>query len=55
MAARVAIRVEAAKDSNLQTQPWVLVIDAQSNVAGKFEGVIALDEAEDVLAQVLEG
>jgi len=49
------IRVEAAKDSSLQTQPWLFVIDAQGNVAGKFEGVTAVHEVEDVLARVLEG
>jgi hypothetical protein len=49
------IPVEAAEEWNLQTQPWVFVIDAQGRVAGKFEGIIAMDEVEDVLAQVLEG
>jgi hypothetical protein len=49
------IPVEAADEWNLETQPWVFVIDAQGRVAGKFEGIIAMDEVEDVLAQLLEG
>ena len=49
------IPVEAAQEWNLQTEPWIFVIDAQGRVAGKFEGIIAMDEVEDVLAQVLEG
>ncbi len=49
------IHVEAAKDWGVETEPWVFVIDAQGRVAGKFEGIIAMDEVEDVLAHVLEG
>ena len=49
------IPVEATAEWGLQTEPWVFVIDAEGKVAGKFEGIIALDEVEDVLAQVLGG
>lgn len=49
------IHVQAAKDWGVETEPWVFVVDAQGKVAGKFEGIIALDEVEDVLAQALEG
>jgi hypothetical protein len=49
------VHVEAAKDWGVETEPWIFVIDAQGMVAGKFEGIIAMDEVEDILAQVLEG
>jgi len=49
------IHVQAAKDWGVETEPWMFVIDAQGKVAGKFEGIIAMDEVEAVLAQVLEG
>lgn len=49
------IHVQAAKDWGIETEPWIFVIDRQGKVAGKFEDIIAVDEVEDVLAQVLEG
>ncbi len=49
------IPVEATEEWGLRTEPWVFVIDAEGKVAGKFEGIVALDEVEDVLAQVLGG
>ena len=49
------IHVQAAKDWGVETEPWMFVIDRQGRVAGKFEGIIAMDEVEDILAQVLEG
>lgn len=49
------IPVEATAEWGLQTEPWVFVIDREGKVAAKFEGIIALDEVEDVLAQVLGG
>jgi len=52
---RGRIHVQAAKDWGVETEPWMFVIDRQGMVAGKFEGIIAMDEVEDVLAQVLEG
>jgi hypothetical protein len=52
---RGRIHVQAAKDWGVETEPWMFVIDRQGTVAGKFEGIIAMDEVDDVLAQVLEG
>lgn len=49
------ILVQSAKEWNLETEPWVFVIDTRGKIAGKFEGIVAADEVEDVLAQVLEG
>jgi hypothetical protein len=49
------IYVQAAKDWGIETEPWIFVVDAQGKVAGKFEGIIALDEVESVLTRVLKG
>jgi hypothetical protein len=49
------IHVEAANDWGVETEPWIFVVDTQGKVAGKFEDIIARDEVEGVLAQVLEG
>jgi hypothetical protein len=49
------IHVQAAKDWGIETEPWMFVIDRQGMLAGKFEGIIAMDEVEDILAQALEG
>jgi hypothetical protein len=49
------IPVPATEEWGLRTEPWVFVIDRQGKVAAKFEGIIALDEVESVLARVLEG
>jgi hypothetical protein len=49
------IHVEAAKEWGVETEPWIFVIDAQGKVAGKFEDIVARNEVEDVLTQVLEG
>ena len=48
------IPVEATREWNLQTEPWVFVIDGEGRIAAKFEGIVALDEVEDRLRQVLE-
>lgn len=48
------IPVEATAEWKLETEPWVFVVDRQGRIAGKFEGIIALDEVESVLQRVLE-
>ena len=48
------VPVEAMEEWNLQTEPWLFVIDRDGRIAGKFEGIVALDEVESVLARALE-
>ncbi|MFQ6019217.1 MAG: TlpA family protein disulfide reductase [Dehalococcoidia bacterium] len=45
--------VKAMEEWSLRTEPWVFVIDRQGKIAGKFEGIVALDEVEGVLRQLL--
>ena len=52
--ARAALRSRSLV-RELRQRRFDIVIDAQGRVAGKFEGIIAMDEVDDVLAQVLEG
>ncbi len=40
---------------NLQSEPWVFVVDRQGKIAGKFEGVVSLDELEQALKATLAG
>jgi len=47
--------VEALQEWNLQTEPWVFVIDKEGKIAGKFEGIVSMDEVESVLQRILEG
>jgi hypothetical protein len=37
----------------LQSEPWVFIIDAQGNIAAKFEGLVTFEEMEAALAEVL--
>jgi glutathione peroxidase-family protein len=48
------IPVEATEEWNLQTKPWLFVIDSDGRIAAKFEGITALTEMETMLRQVLE-
>ncbi len=48
------VHVETAKEWGVETEPWIFVVDARGKVAGKFEDIIARDEVEGILAQVLE-
>ena len=48
------IPVETTEGWGLQTEPWLFVIDREGKVAAKFEGITALDEVEEALAQALE-
>ena len=49
------IAVDAMTEWGLQTEPWVFVVDADGNVAAKFEGIMDYDEVaasiDDVLAE----
>ena len=46
--------VPAMREWRLSTEPWIFVIDRQGRVVGKFEGIVAADEVESVLALALE-
>lgn len=48
------IPIETTEEWGLQTEPWLFVVDREGKVAAKFEGITALDEVEEALAQVLE-
>ncbi|MEE8347603.1 MAG: thioredoxin family protein [Dehalococcoidia bacterium] len=48
------IHVKAMEEWNLQTQPWLFVIDRNGEIAAKFEGITARDEVETALRQALE-
>ncbi len=39
-----------AEGYSLPSEPWVFVIDTEGNIAGRFEGVMAPEELEEVLA-----
>ena len=43
----------ARESWNLETEPWVFVVDSQGNVAAKFEGITAQVEIESALQDVL--
>ena len=46
--------VPAMTEWRLSTEPWVFVVDGHGRIAGKFEGIIAADEVESILALALE-
>lgn len=48
------ILVQAMEEWNLETQPWLFVIDGDGRLAAKFEGVTALSEVGTALQQALE-
>jgi hypothetical protein len=48
------IHVKAMEEWNLQTQPWLFVINRNGEIAAKFEGITARDEVETALRQALE-
>jgi hypothetical protein len=47
------VPVPAAMEWGLQTEPWLFIIDPNGKVADKFEAIVAVDEVEPVLDQVL--
>ena len=46
--------VPAVREWRIQSEPWVFVIDGRGKIAGKFEGIMAADEVESVLAVALD-
>lgn len=42
----------AARKWNLETEPWVFVIDASGHVAARFEGLVGVAELEPAIAAV---
>ena len=46
--------VPATREWRLGTEPWVFIVDQQGRVAAKFEGIMAADEVESVLAVLLD-
>ncbi len=47
------ITVPAVEEWGLQTEPWLFVVDQDGRIAGKFEAVVAVDEVEPLLQQLL--
>jgi len=47
------IAVNAMAEWGLQTEPWVFVVDADGNVAAKFEGIMDYDEVAAAIDAVL--
>jgi hypothetical protein len=45
--------VAATREWNLQSEPWVFVVGRDGKIAAKFEGIMAEDEVELALNQVL--
>jgi hypothetical protein len=52
-AANVQNPVRATVDWRIPSEPWVFVVGRDGRVAAKFEGIMALDEVEAALVQVL--
>jgi hypothetical protein len=48
------VAVPATTEWGLQTEPWVFVVNKQGHIAGKFEGIMGVDEVESVLQQTLQ-
>jgi hypothetical protein len=38
----------------LSTEPWIFIVDGQGIIRGKFEGLVTINELEEVLRQVLK-
>jgi hypothetical protein len=45
--------VDTVNQWNLRTEPWFFVIDANGNIAAKFEGPTGMDELDGALQQVI--
>ena len=46
--------VPAMRDWGLNTEPWVFVVDRGGRVAGKFEGIMSIDEVEQSLVHAID-
>jgi hypothetical protein len=49
----VRTEVPALREWRLPSEPWIFVVDAEGRIAAKFEGIVARDEVESVLARLL--
>ncbi len=47
--------VPATREWNLQSEPWIFVVGADGRIAGKFEGIVGVDEVRAVLERALAG
>jgi hypothetical protein len=45
--------VRATQEWRLRSEPWVFVVGRDGRIAGKFEGIMAVDEVEQVLQQAI--
>ncbi|HEY8171668.1 MAG TPA: hypothetical protein VIH21_01160 [Dehalococcoidia bacterium] len=45
--------VPAALEWQLDSEPWIFVIDGEGRIAGKFQGIVAADEVESTLRAAL--
>jgi hypothetical protein len=45
--------IPAMAEWGLETEPWVFVVDADGNVAAKFEGIMDYDEVAEAIDRVL--
>jgi hypothetical protein len=45
--------VPAAREWQLQTEPWIFVVGRDGRVTAKFEGIVSVDEVESALKAVL--
>jgi hypothetical protein len=45
--------VPATREWQLQSEPWIFVVDGLGRVAGKFQGPVAIDEVESALQGAL--
>jgi hypothetical protein len=41
------------KEWRLDTEPWVFAVDSQGIIRAKFEGLVAAQELESALQQIL--
>lgn len=40
---------------SLRSEPWIFTVDAEGNIAGKFEGVVSITELEEHLQELVAG
>lgn len=45
--------VPATREWGLQSEPWIFVVGADGRIAGKFEGIVGVDEVRAVLERAL--
>jgi hypothetical protein len=38
---------------DLQSEPWVFIVDADGNIAAKFDGLVTYEEMADALEEVI--